>query len=148
MSLLNVTLAAAAVFSLLRVGGGLYEVLVIDPCWPRRPDLIQPGRGGINRKRFWIPAHTGFELTLIASLVLAWNMADLRWWILAAMCAHGAMRIWSMLDFIPKALAFERADIVDEGAAQAWTRRSRFRIPLDLVTSFSLLAGVWNVCLR
>jgi hypothetical protein len=32
------------------VGGGV--VLVVDPSWPRRPDIIQPERGGISRKRF------------------------------------------------------------------------------------------------
>lgn len=51
------------------------------------------------------------------------------------------MRIWSAFDFIPKALAFERAEAIDERAARAWTRRSRLRLPLDLVTCFAMLAA-------
>src|SRR5215471_9221553 len=47
-------IAAAAGFALMTLGGGFYEVLVVDPAWPRRPDLIQPVRGGISRRRFWI----------------------------------------------------------------------------------------------
>ena len=53
------------------------------------------------------------------------------------------MRIWSAFDFIPKALAFERADpaTIGEGAARAWTRRSRLRLPLDLLTCGAMLAA-------
>ena len=145
-SLLNLTVTAATAFALLSLGGGLYEFLVVDPFWPKRPDLIQPDCGGISRKRFWIPAHTVFELNLILALVLAWNQLDLRFWLLVALGSHATMRIWSAFDFIPKALAFERAATVDEGAARKWSRRSRFRFPLDLLTCFSLLAGLGIVC--
>jgi hypothetical protein len=51
------------------------------------------------------------------------------------------MRIWSAFDFIPKALAFERADAVSESAARAWTRRSLWRLPLDLITCGAMLAA-------
>lgn len=39
------------------------------------------------------------------------------------------------------ALAFERADpaTIDEESARRWTRRSRWRIPLDLVTCGAML---------
>jgi hypothetical protein len=50
-----------------------YEFLVVDPVWPSRPVLIQPERGGVSRRRFWIPAHTTFELALVAALVIAWS---------------------------------------------------------------------------
>lgn len=51
------------------------------------------------------------------------------------------MRLWSAFDFIPKALAFEKAmpEAVSETAARAWTARSRWRLPLDLVTSGAAL---------
>lgn len=53
------------------------------------------------------------------------------------------MRIWSTVDFIPKALAFERADpaTVAEEGARRWTRRSLCRLPLDLATSVTMLAA-------
>jgi hypothetical protein len=64
-----ILLALAAALALASLGGGLYEYLVVDPFWPNRLDLVQPARGGIDRKRFWIPVHTTFELALIASLI-------------------------------------------------------------------------------
>jgi len=142
----NLTVTAATAFALLSLGGGLYEFLVVDPFWPKRPDLIQPDRGGISRKRFWIPAHTVFELTLILSLVWAWGNSDLRFWLLAAVGSHAVMRLWSAFDFIPKALAFEKSAAVDEVAAKKWSRRSMFRFPLDLGTCVSLLTALWVVC--
>ncbi|MGH8431622.1 MAG: hypothetical protein ACREUF_14595 [Solimonas sp.] len=97
----------------------------------------------MSRRRFWIPAHVAFELALIAALVAAWSQPDVRAWLLVAFASHAVMRIWSAFDFIPKALAFERADpaTVTEDAARAWTRRSRWRLPLDLVTCGATLAA-------
>src|SRR5215470_1829374 len=51
----------AAALALVGMGGGLYEFLVVDPVWPQKPELIQPLRGGVSRRRFWIPAHLLFE---------------------------------------------------------------------------------------
>src|SRR5882757_1419629 len=133
--------ALATALALVSVGGGLYEFLVVDPFWPRRPDLIQPDRGGIARKRFWIPAHVSFELALIASLILAWPYQSLRSWLWIALISHAVMRIWSAFDFIPKALAFERGDAgpMTEAAARRWSRRSMLRLPLDLISCFAML---------
>ncbi|TAJ33024.1 MAG: hypothetical protein EPO67_08790 [Reyranella sp.] len=133
----------AAALALASVGGGLYEFLVVDPFWPRRPDLIQPARGGISRKRFWISIHVAFEFVLIAALVLAWSQPAVFNALLVALASHVVMRIWSGFDFIPKALAFEKADpaSISEGAARAWTRRSRLRLPLDLITCGALLTA-------
>ena len=65
-----VLIAVACSLALVSLGGGFYEFLVVDPVWPRRPDLIQPAAGGVSRRRFWIPAHVAFELTLITSLIV------------------------------------------------------------------------------
>jgi len=126
----------------MSLGGGLYEFLVVDPFWPRRPDLIQPARGGLSRRRFWIPAHTLFELTRLASLIAGWGQASVRSPLLTALASHAAL--WSAFDFIPKALAFERADpsTITEVAAQRWSRRSLGRLPLDLVTCGAMLAAL------
>jgi hypothetical protein len=137
-------LMMTAALALASVGGGLYEFLVVDPAWPRRPDLIQPRLGGVSRRRFWIPAHTLFELSLIASLIVAWSQPAVRIPLLTALASHGAMRLWSAFDFIPKALAFERADpaTVTEAAARRWSRRSLGRFPLDLVTCTAVLCAL------
>ena len=128
------------------VGGAFYEFTVVDPFWPKRPDLIQPQRGGISRKRFWIPAHTAFEFGLLLTLIVAWSAAEVRFWLLVAVVSHAAMRIWSAFDFIPKALAFEAGDpeTINESDARNWTRRSVLRLPLALVTSFAAMAAFFE----
>jgi hypothetical protein len=95
---------------------------------------------------FWIPAHTMFELALIGVLVIAWSLSEVRFWLLVALISHVVMRFWSLVDFVPKALAFERADPVTitiiESTARRWTRRSLWRLPLDIVTCASMLAAL------
>ena len=134
----------ATALALVSLGGAFYEFLVVDPFWPRRPDLIQPDRGGISRRRFWIPAHMVFELLLVVSLVMMWRYPSVRTPLLVAFGSHAVMRLWSAFDFIPKALAFERADpaSITEAAARRWSRRSLGRLPLDLMTSGAMLTAL------
>jgi hypothetical protein len=136
-----IIVAVAAALACASVGGGLYEFSVVDPFWPKRPDLVQPARGGISRKRFWIAIHVAFEVVLIAALVWGWSQPAVRTCLLVAVTSHAVMRLWSAFDFIPKALAFEKAEpgTISEAAARAWTARSRLRLPLDLVTCGALL---------
>lgn len=139
-----ILIAATALTSCVLLGGGLYETIVIDPAWPRRPGIIQAHNGGISRRRFWIPAHTGFEVLLIVSLVAGWADPGVRTALLVALVSHAVMRVWSLVDFVPKAVAFEKADPaeVDEAAAVRWVRRSLLRLPLDLVTCMATLAAL------
>jgi hypothetical protein len=134
----------AAALALASLGGGLYEFSVVDPAWPKRPDVIQPKRGGVSRKRFWIPAHIAFELVLIAALVATWSEPTVRTWLLLGLASHVTMRVWSAFDFIPKALRFERTDAseISETAARRWTHRSLWRFPLDLVTCGAMLLAL------
>jgi len=134
MSAINGSIVAAILILSAVLGGGMYEHLVLDPSWPKRPDLIQPSRGGVTRGRFWLPAHVLFELVLICSVALAWSLPNVRLWLLIAMGVHIATRLWSAFDFIPKALAFEKATAVDERLARRWTIKSRFRLPTELLT--------------
>jgi hypothetical protein len=131
--------AACAVF-----GGGLDELLVIDPYWPKRPGIVQPAHGGISRRRFWIPAHIAFEVLLIAALIVGWGDGGVRIALLVALLSHAVMRTWSLVDFVPKAVAFEKADpaAVDEAEAVRWTRRSLLRLPLDLLTCGAMLGAL------
>ncbi|QWP75275.1 hypothetical protein J5226_16795 [Lysobacter sp. K5869] len=139
VSLSLTTLAAGAL-----LGGGAYEVRVVDPVWPRRIDIVQPRRGGMSRARFWIPAHVVFELLLVASLVQAWASPQVRMWLLVSLASHAAMRLWSAIDFIPKALAFERGDAAAESeeSIRDWIRRSKWRLPLDWATCGALLVAL------
>ena len=141
---MEIAIVLAMTLALVSLGGGLYEFSVVDPFWPSRPEIVQPVRGGISRRRFWIPAHTAFELLLIVSLVLWWGVPGVRLPLLLALVSHAVMRLWSAVDFIPKALAFERADpgSVEPGAARRWTRRSVLRLPLDLVTCGAMVVAL------
>lgn len=145
--MLTVSFAAtmlAEVGAFVSLGGGLYQFSAVDPYWPGRPDIVQPNRGGINPKRFWIPAHIFFELSLLTALIAGWSQSQLRTWLLVGLASHLVMRVWSAFDFIPKALAFERAEpgAIDERAARRWTHRSRWRFPLDLITCGAMLASL------
>ena len=139
-----VLIAITTLAACVSLGGGLYEFLVVDPFWPKRPGIIQPARGGISRRRFWIPAHTAFEVLMIVSLIVGWADAGVRIALLVALLSHAAMRIWSLVDFVPKAVEFEQSDpaVVDEAAAVRWTRRSLLRMPLDVITCAAMLAAL------
>lgn len=138
--LIAITTLAAGI----SLGGGVYECLVVDPYWPKRPGIVQPTHGGISRRRFWIPAHTALEVLLIAALIVGWGDVGVRTALLVALVSHAAMRVWSLVDFIPKAVAFEKADpaVVDESAAVRWTRRSLLRMPLAVITCAAMLAAL------
>ena len=139
-----VLIAVTTLAACVSLGGGLYEFLVVDPYWPKRPGIIQPRNGGISRARFWVPAHTLFEVLLVVALISTWGDADVRLALLVAMVCHAVTRAWSLVDFVPKALAFERADpaTVDAAAAKRWTRRSLLRLPLELITCSAMLAAL------
>src|SRR6476659_329703 len=128
----QIIVAVAAALASASVGGGLYEFTVVDPFWPKRPDLVQPARGGISRKRFWISIHVAFEMALIAALVWWWPQPAVRSCLLVALARRAVMRLWSAFDGSRKALAVEKAAPGEssEAAARAWTARSRLRLPL------------------
>lgn len=139
-----ILLSAVVLLGCSSLGGGLYEALVLDPVWPGRPAIVQSRHGGVSRRRFWIPVHAAFEVTLVAAVVVAWGHPDVRTPLLVALACHVAMRVWSFADFIPKAVAFEKADpaVVERAAAVRWTRRSLLRLPLDIVTCAASLAAL------
>lgn len=136
LSVVPIVVGLAAAQALMSLGGGAYEVLVVDAAWPARPNLIQPQHGGLLRRRFWMPMHGLFELTLLTALVMAWSTPAVRVPLLYGFGAHAVMRVWSFAYFIPKAMAFESDGPSHPGAAaaRAWVQRSRLRLPLDLVT--------------
>ena len=140
-----VVIAAASALAWMSLGGGLYEIAIVDPAWPSRLELIQPQRGGLSRRRFWIPAQIAFELALCAALFVAWDESAVRFWLLCALASHVVMRVWSAVHFIPKAMTFERAEVAGPGAeaeARRWTGLSRLRLLLDMITCFSMLVAL------
>jgi hypothetical protein len=146
MDMVVLSTASTVLLANIALGGGIFEHGVIDRAWPRKPEIIQPRKGGVSRARFWIPAHTLFELTLLVALYLGWGNVGVRQALLLALAMHVALRLWSAFDMIPQALAFEKAEAVDETAARDWTRRSLMRFPLALLTSLATLAAFAAAC--
>lgn len=139
-----VLLAITVLLAGAQLGGGAYEALVLDAVWPSRPAIIQPQHGGMSRRRFWIPAHAAFELALVAAVIASWGHPEIRSPLLVAVASHVVMRVWSFVEFIPKAVAFEKGDpaTIERTAAVRWTRRSLLRLPLDAVTCIAVLAAL------
>lgn len=146
MDMVVLSTASTVLLANIALGGAIFEHGVIDRAWPRKPEIIQPRRGGISRARFWIPAHSLFELSSFVSLYLGWGNVGVRKALLLALAAHLALRLWSAFDMIPKALAFEKAEAVDEAAARAWAKRSLMRFPLALLTSMAALTAFAAAC--
>lgn len=146
MDAIVLSTALTALLANIGLGGGIFEHGVVDRAWPRKPEIVQPRKGGIWRAGFWIPAHTAFELVLLVALYLSWTNEGARKALLLALAAHVALRIWSAFDMIPKAIAFEKAETVDEASARDWTRRSLMRFPLALLTSLATLAAFGAAC--
>ncbi|CAN7600239.1 hypothetical protein LJR090_005179 [Bosea sp. LjRoot90] len=146
MDMVVLSTALTALLANIALGGGVFEHGLIDRAWPRKPEIIQPGKGGISRARFWIPAHSAFEIVLLVTLYLGWANDGVRKALLLALVAHVTLRLWSAFDMIPKAIAFEKAETVDEAAARDWTRRSLMRFPLALLTSFAALTAFGAAC--
>jgi len=139
-----VLLAATTLAACVCLGAALYEALVVDPYWPRRPGLIQSRNGGIARVRFWLPAPVVFEVLLIVTLILTWGDSAIGIQLLVALVSHATMRLWALFDLVPRAAEFERTDPadVDEAAAVRWTRRNLLRVPLLLITSGAMLTAL------
>jgi len=121
-----VAIVIATALALASTGGGLYELLVVDPFWPKRPDLIQPTRGGVSRRRFWIPAHVTFEVALIASLVLAWPQREVRVVLLVAAGepCRDAPLVGIRLHSQGTEVRADRSGERNGGRGAQWTRRS------------------------
>lgn len=127
------------------LGGGIYETLLVDPVWPGNPAIIQPSRGGLDRKRFWAPIHTLFEIALLVSAWMAWSGPAARPCIVLALSAHFGARVWSFAYFIPRALRFEKMGELSEEQvrlARRWTRLSPCRSLIELVSIAALGAVV------
>jgi hypothetical protein len=139
-----VLLSAVVLLTCASLGGGIYESVVLDPVWPGRPAIIQAQHGGVSRRRFWIPVHGAVEVALIAAVIVTWGHPEVRTPMLIALASHAVVRVWSLIDLVPKVVAFQKADpaAVERAAAVRWTRRSLLRLPLDVVTCVAALAAL------
>jgi hypothetical protein len=135
-----VAVCLALILGSIALGGGIYETLVVDAAWPGNLGLIQPNRGGLNRKIFWMLIHPLFEIALLVSAWMNWSDRSVRLWVIVALLGHFVARAWSFAYFIPRALRFEKlADFTPEEmrSAARWIKLSRCR---PLLEAFSIAA--------
>ena len=138
---------SALVLGAIGLGGGIYETLLVDRVWPDNPAVIQPSRGGIDRKWFWGPIQPLYELALLVTAWMVWSATHARSWIIVALLAHFAARAWSFAYFIPRALRFEKlGDLTEEQArlARRWTGLSRYRVVLETTAIVSQCAVIFQ----
>ena len=133
--------AVALILGSIALGGGIYETLIVDAAWPGNLALIQPKRGVLNRKIFWMLIHPLFELALLLSAWMCWSYAPVRLWVIVALAGHFVARAWSFAYFIPRALRFEKLDGLtpeDLRLAKRWIAFSRFRPFLEALSVAAL----------
>jgi len=141
----------ALVLGAIGFGGGIYETVLVDRVWPRKPQLIQPSRGGIRRALFWGPVQVLYEFALLVAAWVVWDIAVARWWIVAALVAHFTARAWSFMYFIPTALRFEKLnDLTPEQVREAWqwVRLSRFRPVLEGASLIAQSVAIAHLTVR
>ncbi|MET0401696.1 MAG: hypothetical protein ABW123_04795 [Cystobacter sp.] len=124
------SIRVALVACLFELGGSLYEYAVVDTVWPSNLAVIQPARGGLDRKRFWVPLHGLLTLALPLALWARWGAPDVRAWLLAATGLYVVLRGWTFAYFIPRVLRFEQGLETDSAKARSWVRWSLLRAPL------------------
>jgi hypothetical protein len=143
-----ITPLIALIFGTIGLGGGIYETLLVDRVWPDNLAIIQPQRGGLDRKLFWVPIHTLYEVALLASVWQLWSNSYARSWIFVALVAHFVSRAWSFAYFIPKALRFEKLNELTDSEvhlARQWVRLSRCRPVLEAASIISLGAAILHL---
>jgi hypothetical protein len=138
----------ALILGAIGLGGGIYETLLVDRVWPANLAIIQPKQGGLDRKRFWIPIHTLYEIALLASAWTLWSNKSVRSWIIIALIAHFVSRAWSFAYFIPRALRFENLSELNASErlrARQWILLSRCRPLLEATSVIALGAAILSI---
>jgi hypothetical protein len=126
-------------------GAALYEEIVLDLAWPRRPDIVRPIEGGANRKRFWIPADLVAIVSLSAATWAAWPLADSRNAVFAAVVLYVINIVISLTYFVPELQKVEKFGAqADAPSSHIWVRRNRWRGVILVSSTVALgLALAW-----
>ena len=128
------------------MGASLYEESVLDPVWPRKPDIVRPIEGGANRKRFWVPADIIAIISLLAATWAAWPVGDTRDAVLVGVGLYAINIGVSVAYFIPELLKVERMGTQrDDPSSRTWVRRNRWRGAIFICTSVALSLAVVSV---
>ncbi|EFA77411.1 ankyrin repeat-containing protein [Heterostelium album PN500] len=128
--------------SLTLFGGRLYEVLMVDSKWNKKPSLIQPKAGGIEKNNIITKCGTVLlEVTVIYSLYLYQNHRDVLIPLTISAVSHCIERLFELLYLTPKLTEIEKLPeaAVTESIANKYIKRSKLRIPLSIITNLYLM---------
>lgn len=124
-------------------GAQVFETAVIVPKWTAAPPLSlqmfkQPH--AIDLKWFWIIMHSLHEITFILALVFCWQLS-IGNTLLVLFILHFAVRIWTLVYFAPKIIAFQQSVNggiqIDELAQQVqrWKKLNYLRVAVFMILS-------------
>jgi hypothetical protein len=137
---LALVLAALAATALL-TGAGVYEQVVLDTAWLRKPAIVRPIEGGVNRKLFWVPANIVGLLALVVALWASWPVGGARTGAIIALGFFLLINAVTVGYFAPAVLRVEKEGIEPNApAARRWVQLSRLRTPLALGVNVALAA--------
>jgi hypothetical protein len=144
----NLSLLATTTIYVFINGAGAFETLVIAPKWAANPPAslgMFQGDYALDFKNFWITAHSLHEVCFIAAIILNWKIAARRRVLLIVFAIHLALRVWTILYFVPNIIAFQQipvGEVVDETLrqnAQKWKNLNYLREGLFTILSLILI---------
>jgi len=129
-------------------GAGVYEQVVLDRAWPATPDLVRPANGGVDRKRYWVPANIFAVVAMIAAIWAVWPVPSARSWVLGAAVCSLAINVATVGYFAPRVLRVERDGVTpNDPSSTRWVALSRWRTPVAIVLDLCLIAAVLRLAL-
>ncbi len=127
-------------------GAGWYEQAVLDTVWPKKPSIVRPVEGGVNRKLFWVPANILAVSSLLGSLWASWLSDFARLFVFVAIGLFAMINIATVSYFAPHVLRVEKDSILpSDSSSLRWVRLSRLRTPLSLGATIALSIAITHV---
>lgn len=148
-----VCLWIAVITIAISIGGNVFQSVVVDPLWSASPpDSVRAFSGSPLLRavaRFHInPLYAVGLLCLLATPVLAWDVPELRKWLLLAIAFQLVVIVGTVLYFYPinKLLFFQGGEGLNAARITALTRRwilaDRLRLILRFGTFLCLLRAM------
>lgn len=142
-----------AIYFLLN-GAQIFETAIIVPSWTSAPpESFHMFRGNykLDFKIFWIITHSVHELTFIAAIIFSWKITKVRNWLLVLLLVHMAVRIWTLLYFVPNIIEFQQmpySDTIDQSLLQRtteWKNLNYLRVGIFMLVSFGFIPAINKV---
>lgn len=129
-------------------GAQLWETAIIIPAWTAAPPKslhFFQGDYALDFKWFWIIIHSIHEIIFIITLILNWKIVKRRNRLLILFFSHVAVRIWTMIYFVPLIIEFQNMEssmeIIEDLVEKAggWRFWNYFRVGLFFIINLLLV---------